>query len=137
MTPRKAILDTNIYVGWLNQGRFADLMVGRGLLRLLSSVVRMELAVGATTQRSRRALAQLVRGYDAGDRLANPSPEVFERSGWTLARLKARGLDIRRASLVHDVLIAQTARSIGATVYTADRDFEQIRSTDDFALMVV
>jgi predicted nucleic acid-binding protein len=45
---------------------------------------------------------------------------------------------VRRAALVNDVLIALTARSIGATLYTADRgDFEAIRRVRDFALEVV
>ncbi len=44
---------------------------------------------------------------------------------------------MRRASLVNDVLIALTARAIGATLYTADGDFEAIRQVRAFALRVV
>jgi predicted nucleic acid-binding protein len=51
--------------------------------------------------------------------------------------LKDRGREIRRASLVGDVLIAHTARSVGAAVLTSDRDFEAIRSVLDFELEMV
>jgi len=44
---------------------------------------------------------------------------------------------VRRSSLVGDVLIAHTARSLGASVVTADRDYEAIRSVLDFDLEVV
>jgi predicted nucleic acid-binding protein len=48
------------------------------------------------------------------------------------------GREVRRASLVNDVLIALTARSLGATLYTADgEDFKAIRRVRDFALQVV
>jgi predicted nucleic acid-binding protein len=39
---------------------------------------------------------------------------------------------------VHDVLIALTARAIGATVYTSDAaDFEAIRRVERFKLEIV
>jgi predicted nucleic acid-binding protein len=44
------------------------------------------------------------------------------------------GREIRRASLVHDVLIAHTARALGATLFTADTDYEAIKTVLDFDL---
>jgi hypothetical protein len=35
MTLRKVILDTNLYIGWMNQGLHEDLMLGPGLVRYL------------------------------------------------------------------------------------------------------
>jgi predicted nucleic acid-binding protein len=50
-----------------------------------------------------------------------------------LRELRAKGRETRRASLVHDVLIALTAREIGATVITGDvSDFEVIYELVDF-----
>ena len=43
----KVILDTNLYVGWFNDGLHERLMLGPGFVRYLSSVVQMELRVGA------------------------------------------------------------------------------------------
>jgi len=52
--------------------------------------------------------------------------------------LRLAGHEIRRASLVNDLLIALTARQMGATVYTSDlQDFEAIRRIRDFSLRAV
>lgn len=137
MTFRKVVLDTNLYIGWLNAGLHANAMIGPGLVRYLSAVVTMELRVGAATLPARRAVDRLVRGYDAGGRHVAPARAVFDSAGRTLRMLKETGREIRLGSLVGDVLIAHTARSIGATVLTADRDFEAIRSVLDFELEMV
>lgn len=48
------------------------------------------------------------------------------------------GREVRRASLVNDVLIALTARRLGAALYTGDaEDLRVIRRVRDFALEVV
>ncbi len=134
---RRAVLDTNLYVDWLNRGRHEELLVGRGLLRFLSAVVYMELAAGAGTAAARKALTQLAAGYAAGNRIAALSPDGFARAGRVLCALRAAGRDVARASFLDDVLIAVTARSLGATVYTADADFEAIRRVEDFDLVIV
>jgi len=60
---------------------------------------------------------------------------VFERAGSLLRRLKLAGREVRSAAFVNDVLIALSARSIGATVVTSNvRDFEAIRRIEPFAL---
>jgi len=134
---RRALLDTNLYIGWLNGGRHEYLVTGRGFVRYLSGVVAMELEAGATTPRARRALDQLARGYEAAGRLVCPSASDFRTAGSILRGLRSRGQDVRRASLVHDVLLAATARSIGVTLYTRDLDFEAIRTVHDFPLEIV
>jgi predicted nucleic acid-binding protein len=134
----KLLLDTNLYVGWLNHGLHELLVVGPGFVRYLSSVVQMELRAGAATRPARRVLDQLIRVYTATARLATPSPTVFDEAGLVLRALRLAGREVRRASLVNDVLIALTARSIGATLYTADaEDFESIRRVRDFSLAIV
>lgn len=137
MILRKVVLDTNLYIGWLNEGLHADLFVGPGLVRYLSTVVHMELRVGATMLPAQRALDQLVRVYRTSGRLVLPDVEVFDRAGRTLQRLRENGREIRRASLVSDVLIALSARSVGATVLTNDEDFEAIRGVLDFGLQMI
>lgn len=110
MTLRKVIIDTNLYIGWMNQGLHEKLMVGPGLVRYLSAVVLLELRVGATMLPARRALDRLVRPYQAGGRLISPSAEIFDQAGRTLQRLRESGREVRRASLVNDVVIALSAR---------------------------
>jgi predicted nucleic acid-binding protein len=134
----KLLLDTNLYVGWLNHGLHELLVVGPGSVRYLSSVVQMELRAGAATRPARRVLDQLIRVYTATARLVAPSPTVFDEAGLVLRALRLAGREVRRASLVNDVLIALTARSMGATLYTADaEDFESIRQVRDFSLEIV
>jgi len=134
----RVILDTNLYVGWLNRGLHRELFLGRGYVRYLSSVVMMELRAGVSTRKAGRDLDQLLRGYRVGGRLVAPSGQLFDRAGGVLRRLRFAGREVRRASLVHDVLIALTARGIGATVYTSDAaDFEAIRQIEHFALEIV
>ncbi len=134
----KVLLDTNVYVGWLNHGRHEPLMLGPGFVRYLSSVVLMELRVGSATRPARRLLDQLVRAYAGAARVIAPSPSVFDEAGLVLRALRTAGREIRHASLVNDVLIALTARTLGATLYTGDaEDFKAIRTVRDFSLEVV
>jgi predicted nucleic acid-binding protein len=137
MILRKVLLDTNIYIDWLNQGLHEELMLGRGLVRYLSSVVQMELRVGAKMLPARRALDQLARAYRTAGRVVVPDTEAFDQAGRTLQKLREGGREIRRASLVDDVLIALSARAIGATVFTADEDYQAIRAVVDFKLEMV
>src|SRR5205823_3510294 len=131
---RRALLDTNVYIRWMNRGLHEDLLLGPDLVRYLSAVVYMELCAGAASPRAARALTQLAHGYQRGGRMIAPSNPVFERAGKVLRGLRKQGYDVRQSSLVNDVLIALTARSLGATVFTSDADFESIRAVDDFQL---
>jgi predicted nucleic acid-binding protein len=137
MNLRKVVLDTSLYIGWLNESRFQDLMIGPGIVRYLSAVVQMELRVGAKTLPARQHVDRLAMAYQSSSRLIVPAASTYDEAGHVLQRLRGFGREIRRASLVHDVLIALSARSIGATVVTADEDFEQLRKILDFDLVRV
>ncbi|MDX2053572.1 MAG: PIN domain-containing protein [Polyangiaceae bacterium] len=132
MSLRKVIIDTNVYINWLNRGLHEDIMLGRGLTRYLSGVVLMELAVGARTLPARRALGQLARAYRAGGRCIGLQPDTLAQAGEVLQRLHDRGHQVHRASLVNDVLVALSARVLGATVLTMDRDFLVVQAVVDF-----
>ena len=132
---RKVVLDTNIYIDWLNHGLHEGLMLGPGLVRYLSAVVVMELRAGAHAPAGRLSIDHLVRVYDASDRLIAPPRAVFDRAGSVLRRLKLAGREVRSASFVNDVLIALGAHAMGATVITANfSDFDAIREIVPFAL---
>ena len=129
---KRIILDTNIYIDWLNEGSFENLLLGRQWVRRLSAVVVMELRAGATTRAAEKSVDQLVRAYKKGGRLLVPSASTYEQAGDVLRRLRRRGHSIRRAAFISDVLIALSARSIGATLFTRDRkDFMAIASVVD------
>ena len=117
---KKVLLDTNVYIDWLNRGDHDAVMVGPGFVRYLSAVVVMELRAGVSNRASCDAVDALTRAYRSAGRLVSPSSDVFERAGAVLRKLKFAGRDVRHASLCSDVLIALTARSIGATVVTTN-----------------
>jgi predicted nucleic acid-binding protein len=137
LSPRKVVLDTNLYIDWMNRGLREAFMIGPGFVRYLSAVVQMELRVGARTLPARRAVDQLQRAYRTAGRVVAPDAQLFDTAGRTLRALHEMGREVRRSSLVGDVLIAHTARSLGASLVTVDRDYEAIRSVLDFDLEVV
>jgi predicted nucleic acid-binding protein len=66
--------------------------------------------------------------------LIAPSPAAWASAGPLLRRLRGAGREVRRASFVNDVLIALTARDLGATVVTNDAsDYGSIEKHLDFA----
>lgn len=81
---KRVILDTNIYIDWLNSKLHEGLVLGPGYVRLLSSIVLMELWVGATTPRARRAVTSIERAYGAAQRLAHPGPAALAVAGRSL-----------------------------------------------------
>jgi predicted nucleic acid-binding protein len=130
---QKILLDTNIYIDWLNEGSHDHLMLGPGRVRYLSALVAMELRIGARTSAAQKAVGKLTRAYEKGRRLIAPTPALYEQAGDVLARLTASGHSIRRAAVTHDVLIALTGRFLGATVITRDtKDFKAIDKVLDF-----
>ena len=83
-------------------------------------------------------MKQLADTFARLGRLAAPSSTAFRRAGPLLRSLRARGREIHRAAFVNDVLIALTARELGATVLTSDAsDFGAIQRVLDFSLTVV
>ncbi len=133
---KKVLIDTCVYIDWLNQGRHEEVMLGTGFVRYLSAVVAMELAAGAQHRAVRDSTSTLIRAYRSSGRLVAPSSQVFEHAGGVLRQLKLAGHDVRRSSICSDVLIALTARSIGASVVTANLDdFVAIQRIERFDLM--
>lgn len=133
---KKVLIDTCVYIDWLNKGRHEEVMLGTGLVRYLSAVVAMELRAGAQHRAARDSTAALIRAYRSSGRLVVPSGVVFERAGGVLRQLKLAGRDVRLSSLCNDVLVALTAKSIGATVVTANLDdFVAIQGIERFDLM--
>lgn len=133
----KALLDTNLYIDYLGAGRHAELAEQRPLARYLSAIVHMELSAGAGSPAARRDVDALGADYAAVGRIIAPSAVSYAHAGRLLQTLRAAGAEVRRASFVNDLLIALTAREIGATVFTADGDFARIREAVEFDLEIV
>ena len=137
---QRLVVDTSIYIDFLNQGRHEDVLFQPRTVKYLSAVVLMELLAGASRVQDRRVLRGIERTFSRTGRVLVPTATVFAEAGELLQRL-ARQCAYRLSSsntLVNDVLIALSARSIGATVVTRnERDYEAIRALRAFPLIVV
>jgi len=108
-------------------------------LKYMSAVVLMELRAGAFSPADRRVEARLQAAFERAGRLLAPTRIVFAEDGDTLRKLQGeQGYDIAaRHSIVNDVLIALSARSIGATVVTQnERDYRAIERVRPFCLSI-
>jgi predicted nucleic acid-binding protein len=118
------LLDTNVFVDYLRAGRHADWVTGRvgEIIRFLSSVVLMELRLGADTPRRKRAVDRITAAFPGG-RVIAPTPELFDRAGLLFRRVYG---DLSghpdRLGPINDLLIALTAWQIGATIVTSNHD---------------
>jgi predicted nucleic acid-binding protein len=135
----KAILDTSVYLSFLRKNvKLIDLsFLMRPTLLYMSSVVFAELYAGAKDRFTMRQLERVYRTFERLNRLAVPEKQVWFETGQVLQQLGARhGFETVGVSrLTHDVLIALTARRLGAVVYTQNyRDFERIRAIRNFHL---
>lgn len=125
----KILLDTNVFVDYLRANLHSDWVFGRvtSTIRFLSAVVLIELRLGADTPRRARAVDRIQSAFPPG-RVIAPTPQVFEQAG-RLFRL-LHGDDSRRIDRLgplNDLLIALTARQIGATVVTSNvNEFRRI-----------
>ena len=137
---RRVVIDTNIYVDWLNAGRHENIVFQRNSIKHLSAVVLMELRAGAFTLRDRRLVQRVESAFARAGRILVPSRIVFVEAGDALRRLHAsRGVRLETShSIVNDVLIALSARSIGATVVTQNEGhYRAIQAVRSFELVVI
>ena len=137
---RRLVIDTNVYVDWMNAGRHEVVIFEKGAVKYLSAVVLMELRAGASRPADRRLLARVEAAFEKAGRLLVPSGRVFAEAGETLRLLRTRkGYELGSShSIVSDVLIALSARSRGAVVVTQnEHDFRAIQAIRPFHLEIV
>lgn len=125
----KVLLDTNVFIDYLRADLYADWIFGGlyNIIRFLSSVVLLELRLGADTPRRQRAVDRALAAFPTS-RLIAPLPPLFDHAGRLFRALHGDGSGLDdRLGPVNDLLIALTARQIGATVVTSNLDdFRQI-----------
>jgi predicted nucleic acid-binding protein len=130
---RRVLFDTGVYIlairGGLGSPAFHSLQAALPRAHL-SSVVAAELRAGATSEPARRAVDQFTRWADRVGRVATPTAASWERAGDILGAIRRKEPHLRSKvpTLWNDVLIALSARQIGAEVVTANiGDFETLR----------
>ena len=137
---RRLVVDTNIYIDWFNAGRHEHILFERDTVKYLSAVVLMELRAGAFSSSDRRIVRRVESAFGKAGRILLPSHAVFAEAGDMLRRLQiGRDFSIETShSIVGDVLIALSARSIAATVVTQNQRHDRaIQAVRPFQLVIV
>lgn len=121
-----ALLDTSVYIENFRTGRFTLTLVRSPWIIRCSAVVLHELKRGAKTPLELRFVAELARKI----MVLTPSERHWLESAEILSRMRGekRYDSNKLKGLAFDVLIALSARDIGATLITCNRgDFAAIR----------
>lgn len=136
----KKIVDTNIFIDRFSVPQLhKEIFVTKGFV-YLSSIVMMELMAGAHTKDTCNTIGELVAFHKRTGRIVVPTSTAYEQAGDMLAKLqRTKGYNLKKcASIANDCLIAASARSIGAIVYTQNRkDFQAIKEVFDFQVTYI
>lgn len=137
--PVKIILDTSIYIPFINEGNAFpefELKVAKPVI-YMSAVVIEELYAGAFDRKSVKLLDRMYKTFDGLGRLIAPEASDWQKAGSVVASLgKEYGFEkIFLAKVTHDILIALSARRIGALLATYNiKDFVKIKKFVNFKL---
>lgn len=126
-----ALLDTSVYIENFRTGRFTLKLLRSPWIVRCSAVVLHELRRGARTESERRFVAELKRKV----KIVTPTERHWLESAEILDRLRrVKGYEVAKLrDLAFDILIALSARDIGATVITCNRgDFDEIGQQASF-----
>jgi predicted nucleic acid-binding protein len=140
----KHLLDTDLYIDLIQSG------ITLPLIREIydkdtpgiyfSSVVAQELLAGARSPAARRRVEILYRPFERVGRVVTPSHSQWKDAGGILAKVLDDRPDLKTKlpALVNDCLLALSARSLGASLYTRNRDdFILLQSVRSFSLVVI
>jgi predicted nucleic acid-binding protein len=140
----KHLIDTGLYIDLIQSG------VTLPLIRELyykdapgiyfSSVVAQELLAGASSAAGRRRVETLYLPFEKVGRVITPNHNQWKDAGGILAKVlhDRPNLKSKLPALVNDCLLALGARSLGATLYTRNRDdFLLLQSIRSFSLVVI
>ncbi len=140
----KYLLDTNVYLdasrSTARRDQFRTTFFPLLPATYLSAVVAYELMVNAADRRTRTHVEDFIRPLERTGRLVTPTfDDWVEASALVTAiELRDRGWRSKLTALLNDVLIALSARRIGAMVLTRNRDdFLLIRRHKGFSLRIL
>ena len=140
----KHLIDTDVYIDFLQSGQFraeiARIYAEHTPGIYFSSVVVEELLAGAISPAERKSVETLYLPFERAGRVVTPTHANWKETGDVLARIFREQPSSRSKlpQIVSDCLIALSARTIGATVYTRNRaDFELVQQFHRFTLDVL
>lgn len=138
------LLDTNVYLFALKSAE-GTVFFDRHFLPLvfqtyLSSIVVEELYAGALDAGAIRLVEKYVGALEKARRVVNPSFQEWKEAGKLVAEItrKEPGRKAKIQQMLNDILLALSARQIGADLLTLNRaDFELIRRYKSFSLRIL
>lgn len=140
----KHLIDTDLYIDLIRTGEtlpFLNVLYEKETPGIyFSSVVSEELFAGAKSRRGRRNVEALLRPFERAGRIVTPTHQNWRDTGVVLSELMEARTDLKSklAGLANDCLLALSARSIGATIYTRNKaDFSLIQKLRPFSLVVI
>ncbi|HEY7553620.1 MAG TPA: PIN domain-containing protein [Candidatus Binatia bacterium] len=137
---QRIVIDTNIYIDWINDGLYETVIFQRDAVKHLSAIVMMELGAGAFSPPDRKIVRDLASVFARVGRILTPTVSMYQDAAEVLRQLQVSFHYTLPSAhgLANDVLIALSARSIGAVVFTQnDRDFSAIQRIRPFKLALV
>src|SRR2546429_66771 len=78
---QRVVIDTNIYIDWLNEGRYEDIIFQREAVKHLSADVLMELLAGGFFSRGRRVILGINLPFSQDNRNVIPTPFIYLKDG--------------------------------------------------------
>ena len=141
----KILYDSSFYIEVLRSKSFAEAFRSQYEadipITFFSSVVVQELLAGATDRLKRAVVEALYRPFIRNRRIATPTHSVWEEAGRVLGVMRGQRknqADRLAGSFVNDLLVALSARAMGARVVTLNSDdFTLIRKYLSFRLEIL
>ena len=140
----KHLIDTDLYIDLIRSGTthafIRELYDKEAPGIYFSSIVAQELLAGARSHAGRKRVEILLRPFERVGRVVTPGHNHWKDAGGVLAQVLRDRPDLKDKlpALVNDCLLVLSARSLGATLYTRNReDFTLLQSRRPFSLVVV
>lgn len=138
------LLDTNVYLFAMKSDSGAEFFERRFLpltfQTVLSSVVVEELYAGALDAGAVRLVERYVGALERAGRVVTPTFQDWKKAGKLVAQItrKEPGRKSKVQQMLNDLLLALSARRVGADLFTYNRDdFELIRRHTPFSLKML
>ena len=115
----KVLLDTTVLINFLRAGMHAEWVLGGygTIVRFISAVALLELRLGPDAPKRKTAVERLHQAFQPG-RVLGLTPIILDHAGRLFRAMYGNaGID-RPPGLRNDMLMALTAREIGATIVT-------------------
>jgi predicted nucleic acid-binding protein len=140
----KHLIDTDLYIDLIQSGTtlpfIREIYYNDAPGIYFSSIVAQELLAGARSPAGKKRVETLFRPFERVGRVVTPTHNHWKDAGGILANVLHDRADLKDKlpALVNDCLLALSARSLGATLYTRNRDdFTLLQSRRSFSLVVI